>query len=373
MTENRENPWQRDTVTMISHRSLVLALWVGVVMPTAVVAADSTPQGILLDPAASRTHIAFVAARTLYVVDRSGGVARPLMRDPIAHTPRFSPDGRSIAYGGLVDGHTDLFVIPVTGGKPHRVTHTPLGKAIFEWTPDGRLLFNTNTFSFYRVAMQLYTVPARGGLPTKLPVAFGADATLSPDGRWLAYTPTWQPIRSWKRYAGGMAQHIRLLDLKTGAARRLTAWHGTDARPMWRGDRLYYLSDKGWERRLNLWLYDIKTRKHRQLTHFQEFDVQSPSIGPGPEGKGEIVFQYAGGIRALDLAPGRTSTTPVERLQPSPSTSFCRRRIERSAFARPTWGEIYRMPIPRPTAARWPSKRAATSGSRPLERARRRI
>jgi Tol biopolymer transport system component len=130
-------------------RSLVLSLSIAFVLaPAAVAGADSTPAGIFLDPAASRTQIAFVVARTLYGVDRNGGMARPLVRDPIAHTPRFSPDGRSIAYGGLLDGHTDLFVTLVAEGKPHRVTHTPLGKAICEWRADGRLLFNTNTFSF---------------------------------------------------------------------------------------------------------------------------------------------------------------------------------------------------------------------------------
>jgi tricorn protease len=294
-------------------RSLVFAHSIATFLSLAA-AARAEPTGIFLDPAASRTHIAFVAARTLYIADRKGGVARPLMRDPIAHTPRFSPDGRSLAYGGLLDGHTDLFVIPVAGGKPHRVTHTPFGKAICEWTPDGRLLFATNPFSFYRAAMQLYTVPARGGLPKQLPVAFGGEGALTPDGRWLAYTPTWQAIRSWKRYAGGMAQRIRLLDLKTGAARRLTAWHGTESRPMWRGDTLYYLSDEGPEHRLNLWRYDMKSRKRRQLTHFQEFDVQSPSMAPGPDGKGEIVFQYAGGIRSLDLARG--TTKPIDIVLP---------------------------------------------------------
>src|SRR5438105_4537830 len=133
----------------------------------------------------------------------------------------------------------------------------------------------------------IFTVPVSGGLPTRLPLAYGADGAFSPDGRWLAYTPMWPNNRTWKRYAGGMAQHLWLLDLGSRAAKRVTMWEGTSARPMWRGSTLYYLSDEGRETRLNLWAFDTRVKTRRQVTHFRDYDAQNPSIGPGPNGRGE--------------------------------------------------------------------------------------
>jgi tricorn protease len=52
--------------------------------------------------------------------------------------PRFSPDGNSIAFSSNRDGNYDVFVIPVTGGKPKQLTFHTADDNVVGWTPDGK-------------------------------------------------------------------------------------------------------------------------------------------------------------------------------------------------------------------------------------------
>jgi len=268
--------------------------------------------GMLRFPDVSATHIAFVYADDLWLVPREGGQATPLASPPgVEVLPRFSADGKTIAFAANYDGNRDLYTLPVAGGVPTRVTHHPAGEALCGWTPDGRLLFFTNGLAGRDRQVQLFTVGAGGGLPEKLPVPYGAFADISSDGRWLAYTPHTTDNRTWKRYRGGMSTDIWLFDLKDKKSKRATVWEGTDTAPMWQGNRLYYLSDDGPSHRLNLWTLDPATLERRQLTQYDDFDVKWPSIGPGPKGTGEIVFQHGAELMLFDIAGGKASAVEV--------------------------------------------------------------
>ncbi|MEA2336192.1 MAG: tricorn protease [Thermoanaerobaculia bacterium] len=284
-------------------KRLVLAIVLFAALPS---------HALLRLPAISRTHIAFISEGQLWIAPRDG--SSPAVRLTSTSTrkfdPRFSPDGQTIAYSDNVAANMiDIFTIPLRGGEATRITHLPSHQGLQQWTRDGRLLFYTNALSFNPIEMQMYAVPARGGLETGLPVTYGSELAIDDSGEWLAYTPQWPNslMANWKRYRGGMAQDIRLLNLRTHESRRVTTWRGTDARPMWHGRTLYYVSDAGLEQRLNLWRYDLRTRTHRQVTHFAEYDVRFPSIGPDA-----IIFQYGPELKVLDLARGMTSTLHID-------------------------------------------------------------
>src|SRR5579872_1619506 len=258
--------------------------------------------GLLRYPCVSATDIAFVHADKLWLAPRAGGTALPLATPPgSVMLPKFSPDGATIAFTGNYDGNPDLYTISTAGGQAFRVTHHPAAERLCCWSPDGKLVFSSNGLSGQPREDQLFVVSPKGGLPERLPVPYGDDAAISPDGRYLAYTPSTTDFRTWKRYRGGWAQDIWLFDLTTKAAKRITDWEGTDTLPMWHGTTIYYLSDGGPEHRLNVWRYETKSGQRQQVTHLADYDVKWPSIGPGPNGGGEIVFQYGPDLELLDL------------------------------------------------------------------------
>ncbi len=268
--------------------------------------------GMLRYPSVSAKQIVFVYANKLWIVGREGGQAIPLATPPgRVALPKFNRDGTTVAFTGNYDGNPDLYTIPAGGGLPTRVTHHPAAERLCNWTPDGNLLFASNGFVGQARQDQLFTVPATGGLPQKLPVPYGDDAAISPDGRYLAYTPSSTNNRTWKRYRGGWAQDIWLFDLQTKTAKKITDWEGTDTLPMWQGANIYYLSDGGPEHRLNIWRYDTKTAQRKQITHDTDYDIKYPSIGPGANGRGEIVFQHGAKLELLDLASDKTRIVEV--------------------------------------------------------------
>ncbi|MBI5864420.1 MAG: PD40 domain-containing protein [Planctomycetes bacterium] len=260
----------------------------------------------------SGTQIVFAYGNDLWLVSRDGGSASPLSSPSGEETfPRFSADGKTIAFVGNYDGNRDIYTIPVTGGVPTRVTHHPSGEWLQDWTPDGRLLYCANGSSGLMRQQCLFTVAATGGLPERLSVPYGATAAISPDGTWLAYTPHSIDSRTWKRYRGGMQTDIWLFNLKTSEAKRITDWEGTDSLPMWHKDTVYYLSDQGPEHRGNIWKYDPRTGKHAQVTSFKDFDVKWPSIGPGASGDGEIVFGLGPDLHLLDLKSEKSKAVKI--------------------------------------------------------------
>ncbi|MCA9291490.1 MAG: PDZ domain-containing protein [Phycisphaerales bacterium] len=272
----------------------------------------SPPAGMMRYADVSATHIVFAYANDLWIVPREGGAASPLASPPGAEQfPRFSADGKTIAFMGNYDGGRDLYTIAVDGGAPTRVTHHPSGETLCDWTPDGDLLFSSAGLSGLGRMPRLFTVPTGGGLPEALPVPYGAAGAISDDGTWLAYTPHSRDARTWKRYRGGMATDIWLFNLKTNESRRMTDWEGTDTQPMWHGSKVYYLSDDGPAHRLNIWSYDTRTKRRKQVTDYSDFDVKWPAIGPGPRGKGEIIFENGVSLHLLDLGTEKISEVEI--------------------------------------------------------------
>ncbi len=286
--------------------------------------ADITPNaGMMRWPDVSKDSITFVYANDIYVAPKAGGKALPLASPQgLESFPRFSADGNTIAFVGNYDGNRDLYTIPAGGGAAQRVTHHPTGETLCDWTPDGNLLFLANNMGVHLPrTSQMWTVSPQGGLPQQVSVPYAGFGSVSPSGEWLAYTTHSTDTRTWKRYRGGMATDVWLFNLKTKASKRITEWEGTDTIPMWipggKNDKVYFLSDRGSEHRLNVWEYDIASGASKQITTFADDDVRWPSVGPGDNGEGEIVFQLGSKMMLLNLGSGQskqvTFTIPGDR------------------------------------------------------------
>ena len=276
--------------------------------------ADTTPTGGMMRFAdVSATHVVFSYANDLWLAPRAGGTAVPLASPPGLETfPRFSPDGKSIAFMGNYEGNSDLYVVPTAGGPAARVTHHPETEVLCDWSPDGKsLLYFGNGFAPMPRQSLLMLAPVGGGLPTPMPVPYGANGSISPDGAWLAYTPHSTDNRTWKRYRGGMATDVWLFNLKDNRSQRMTDWEGTDSQPMWHGSTVYYMCDAGPEHRLNIWAFDTTNQQRKQITNFKDYDIKWPAMGPGADGKGEIVLQNGSALHLIALDSGAATRLDI--------------------------------------------------------------
>lgn len=255
------------------------------------------------------SQVVFSYAGDLYKADLKGGPARKLTSH-IGYEmfPRFSPDGRYIAFTGQFDGNTEVFIIPSEGGEPRRLTFTAtlnrddLGdrmgpnNIVIGWTPDSKhILFRTRQYTFNDFTGQLMTVPAEGGEAVELPLKNGGFASWSPDGKQLAYNYIFREFRTWKRYQGGMADNIRIFDFTTHQSRPITDHIRQDIIPMWSADgkKIYYISDR--DNVMNLYVYRLDDQSTRQLTFNKDYDIKFPAIGGE-----QIVYEYGGYLYRFD-------------------------------------------------------------------------
>lgn len=306
---SRNKPWLGANMLRLA---IVVSSVIGI--GNASLHAQSVPDaGMLRYPDVSAERIVFVYANDLWTVDRSGGLAMPLASPPGTETnPRFSPDGSEIAFVGSYDAGDDIYKISTYGGMAERVTYHSANETLYDWSSDGRLIYGTNGFAGLGRMTQLYTISENHPHPMQLPVPYGSNGAISSDGKWLAYTPYSRDTRTWKRYRGGMASDLWLMQLESKRSQQITDWEGTDSFPMWHDQTVYYLSDAGAEHRLNIWKYDTNTQSKEQVTKHADFDVKWPAIGPGAEGEGEIVYQQGSSLWLLDLASGESTSVSVQ-------------------------------------------------------------
>jgi len=265
-------------------------------------------------------QVVFSYAGNLYTVSTQGGIARRLTsHDGYEMFARFSPDGRQIAFTGQYDGNTEVFLIPAQGGVPRRLTWTATldrdevsdrmgpNTIVMGWTPDGQqILFRSRMREFNDFKGQLYLAPVNGGMPEQLPLPRGGFSSFSPDGNRLAYNRIFREFRTWKRYRGGMADDIWIYDRKSKETRNLTDHPASDIFPMWSGDKIYFLSDRDENKRMNLYVCTPEGGETRQLTFFNDYDIKFPSLGTDA-----IVFEKGGAIYRFDLTAGTAAAIPI--------------------------------------------------------------
>jgi tricorn protease len=290
-----------------------LALGLAIAAVTFAAQAAESPGRILMRyPTLYGNTVVFVAHDNLWSVPRAGGAAARLTADEGRDVmPRFSPDGRWIAFTGEYQGNRDVYVIPSAGGAARRLTfnsdiadEAPVrwgpNNMVVTWTPDSSsIVFLSRREAWNSWIARLFTVPLAGGLPQPMPLDRGGFLSYSPDGRQIAYTRIFRDFRTWKRYDGGLAQDIDIYDFQTKQLKHVTDWTGTETSPMWFGNTIYFLADHDASRRRNIWAYDTGSGEFRQITHYTDYDIDFPSLGAGSEGG--IVFQQGGRLHVLDV------------------------------------------------------------------------
>src|SRR5215213_1727908 len=259
-------------------------------------------------PDVSQTQIAFVYGGDIWIAPKTGGTANRITSSTGEESyPRFSPDGKTLAFSATYDGNTDVYTMPVTGGVPARLTWHAGPDRVIDWHPDGkRILFASGRESGTPAYRQFYLVSAKGGLAEKLPVPYGELASFSPDGNSIAYVTKITENYPFKRIRSGLASDVYVFDLKKQTADNITKTDATDGKPVWVKNKVYYVSDAGANRHRNIWVYDTDKKTKEQITSFNDADINHMTAGPD-----ELVFEAGGRLYLMNLTNNKYNEVKI--------------------------------------------------------------
>src|SRR4029450_11079817 len=192
-------------------------------------------------PSYSNGRIAFTYLADIWTADENGqNVQRLTVNRARDAYPKFSPDGKWIAFSSDRNGNLDVFIIPSSGGTVKQLTFHSADDTVLGWTPDGRgVLFSSSRGEDFMA--QLYIVSVDGGLPRRAGTDMGNAASFSSNGQRIAYTPKGQSYG--RKFDGGSYQtDVWVVDTAAKKFTQVTDFEGMDSWPMFSGSDIYFVS-----------------------------------------------------------------------------------------------------------------------------------
>jgi tricorn protease len=306
---------------MTKRRVVLLAFLFVLALPAAIFGQTK----LLRHPTYYKGKVAFSYLGDIWVANEDGsGVQRLTVHKARDIYPRFSPDGKWIAFSSNREGNYDVYVIPASGGEAKQLTFNTAADTVVGWTPDSqKVIFTSARSARLPGVANLYEVPVKGGLEQILPTDWGNYGSFSPDGKKLAFSR--HPGVWWrKHYRGSYAVDLWTLDTATNKFTKLgdPDYKGGYFWPMYGNNgEIYFVADilpnekaiKPGSREVmksvnNIWKISDRGGKPVQVTKFTDGNLFFPSISA--DGK-TIVYEENFGIWKLDTASGKTSEIKI--------------------------------------------------------------
>ena len=291
-----------------------------------------TNEGTWMDVAVSPDGgtLAFSLLGDIYTMPITGGAPTR-----IAHglaweiQPRFSPDGRRIAFTSDRGGADNIWVMDRNGANKQQVTKEDF-RLLNQptWSPDGRYIAAKKHFTTQRSAgtgeIWLYHVSGGGGVALVERASEALQKELgepvyAPDGKSIYYTRNVSPGATFT-YAQDSTQslfEIERYDLATGEVTTAVSGYGGSVRPTPSpdGSRIAFVRrDKDSSQ---LWVKDIASGTERMIYAGLDLDLQEtwavygvyPMMDWMPDSR-EIVFWAGGKLHRIDAAGGEARSIP---------------------------------------------------------------
>ena len=259
--------------------------------------------------------VAFTYQDDIWVTNASGTEPRRLT----AHVardimPRFSPDGKWIAFTSNRMGNSDVFIIPVTGGEPKQLTWQSGDDQAMYWTPDGRELVITSSRGTHPFGSPLYRLPIDGSMPRPMSMDFGRSGMIKQDATLVAFNRS-MPSYWRKGYRGNGNADIAVQNLRTGEINEITdtdlqgyKGYAHDVHPMWGADGMIYFASER-DGIFNIWrTAPTGGSAPQQVTFHKEDGVQFPAISP--DGR-HMVYENDFELWTMDVPAGKPTKLDI--------------------------------------------------------------
>ncbi len=226
------------------------------------------------------TKIAFNYQGDIWTADINGtDIKRLTIHEAYDTKPLWSKDGKSLVFQSNRYGNNDIFIIPSKGGVSKRITYHSASDLLTDYTDEGEILFNTSrNFRQVEWEPEIQTCNERGGTPSLKMNAFGYDAALSPDKKFIAFVKG--PCRIQREnYYGSANKDIWLYDIENDKYQQLTTFDGNDFYPKWADNKtICYQSSKSGKYNVHQLKLSDKGQKvvaDDQITSFTDMGIFS--------------------------------------------------------------------------------------------------
>jgi Tol biopolymer transport system component len=252
------------------------------------------------------TQVAFSYKGDIYTVPVNGGKAKQITMH-VAHDymPVWSPDGQNIAFAGDRFGNFDIYITSAEGGNATRLTTFSGNESPYAFTPDGKYIYfgakiqaPAASAAFPSAVMtELYKIPVSGGRPEQVLATPAENICFTKDGKSFVYQDRkGQEDRLRKHHKSAVTRNIWMYNLTTKQFTELNADPGEDNYPVLSPDNatVYFLSERSGTYNVHAFPLNDPTNV-TQITHFKINPVRFLTIASN----GTLCFWYDGEIYTL--------------------------------------------------------------------------
>ena len=283
-----------------------------------------------LDVSPDGKTLAFDLLGDIYTLPVSGGTPTRIAEGlPFETQPRFSPDGRRIAFTSDRGGGDNIWIMNADGSDKRQLTKEDF-RLLNQpsWSPDGRFIAAKKHFTTGRSLgtgeVWLYHVSGGAGVqlvkkPNEQHQKELGEPIYAPDGKSIYYTRniTPGPIFQYAQDSNGQIFDIESYDLETGKTETAVAGTGGSVRPTPSPDGTKIAFVRRERTKSKLYVKDMSTGEERKIYDALDQDVQEtwavtgvyPNMDWSPDSK-SIYFWAGGKIRKVDWPSGTATEIP---------------------------------------------------------------